>query len=133
MTERPVSPEEQDRAILAELAAHARRGAPEMLQFGSLASAHQYLPLYRLWRRYVPVGARVLDWGAGNGHFSYFLVRSGYRATGFSFMPFVYESSLPEGAPYTFVGGSEREPVRLPFDDASFQAVASIGVLEHVR
>ena len=107
MTERPVSPEEQDRAILAELAAHARRGAPEMLQFGSLASAHQYLPLYRLWRRYVPVGARVLDWGAGNGHFSYFLVRSGYRATGFSFMPFVYESSLPEGAPYTFVGGSE--------------------------
>ena len=128
-----LSPDEQDLLILEELAAHARRGAPEMLQFGSLASAHQYLPLYRLWRRHVHVGARVLDWGAGNGHFSYFLVRAGYRATGFSFMPFVYQSWLPQGAPYTFVAGSEREPVRLPFEDASFQAVASIGVLEHVR
>jgi SAM-dependent methyltransferase len=121
-----------DRTILSELAARARQGAPEMLQFGSLASAHQYLQLYRLWRRHVPPGAEVLDWGAGNGHFSYFLVRAGYRATGFSFMPFLYESWLPAG-PYRFVAGSERDPLRLPFDEASFDAVASVGVLEHVR
>jgi SAM-dependent methyltransferase len=121
-----------DREILAELAARARLDAPELLQFGSLAAAHQYLRLYRTWRRWVPAGAEVLDWGAGNGHFSYFLLRAGYRVTGFSFEPFVFERWLP-GDGYRFVPGSPRDPVRLPFADGSFDAVASIGVLEHVR
>ena len=121
-----------DAAIVAEIAEHARRGEPELLQFGSLLAAHQYLPLYRLWRQWVAAGAEVLDWGAGNGHFSYFLVRGGWRATGYSFLPFMYERWLPK-APYRFVAGSEVDPVRLPFEGASFDAVASIGVLEHVR
>jgi len=121
-----------DTEILAELAARARRDAPELDQFGSLAAAHQYLRLYRTWRRYVPAGSEVLDWGAGNGHFSYFLVRAGYRATGFSFEPFVFERWLPEDS-YRFVPGSARDPVALPFADGSFDAAASIGVLEHVR
>lgn len=121
-----------DEQILAELAAFARRGEPELLQFGSLAAAYQYRRLYRVWRRFVPAGAEVLDWGAGNGHFSYFLSRSGYRATGYSFLPFLYERWLADPH-YRFVPGNEREPVALPFEDASFAAVASIGVLEHVR
>jgi SAM-dependent methyltransferase len=121
-----------DETILAELAAFARRGEPELLQFGSLAAAYQYRRLYRLWRRHVPAGAEVLDWGAGNGHFSYFLSHAGYRATGYSFLPFMYEKWLADPA-YRFVPGDEREPVKLPFADASFDAVASIGVLEHVR
>jgi SAM-dependent methyltransferase len=128
----PGSPAKRDEAILAELAAFARRGEPELLQFGSLAAAYQYRRLYRLWRRHVPAGATVLDWGAGNGHFSYFLSRSGYRATGYSFLPFMFERWLADPA-YRFVAGDEREPVTLPFPAASFDAVASIGVLEHVR
>src|SRR5439155_25510036 len=72
-----------DQAILEELVALASRPERQLLQFRSLVGAHQYLGLYRLVRRYVPAGGSVLDWGTGNGHFSYFLVRAGYRATGF--------------------------------------------------
>lgn len=121
-----------DTAVLAELARLARGAAPELDQFGSLAAAHQYLRLYKLWRRYVPAGAEVLDWGAGRGHFTYFLLRSGYRPTAYSFLSSDFERWLPKG-PFRFVPGSEQEPVHLPFGDASFDAVASIGVLEHVR
>ena len=127
-----MSDDAEDRTILAELVSYARRSGPEMLQFGSLASAYQYRLLYRLWRRYVSPGARVLDWGAGNGHFSYFLARAGFKATGFAFTPVPLEARLPADARYRFVLGSENEPVRLPFPDASFAAVASVGVLEHV-
>ena len=109
-------PETTNHQILAELATIARTQAPELLQFGSLAAAHQYLRLYQVWRRHVHKGANVLDWGAGNGHFSYFLQRAGYRTTAFSFMDFEFERWLPRDG-FTFVSGSEREPVRLPFVD----------------
>jgi len=120
-----------DLAIAAELAALARGTAPELSQFGSLTAAHQYVCLYRLWRRHVQAGAAALDWGAGNGHFSYFLLRAGYQATGYSLATGTFTRWLPD-APYRFVAGN-RDPVRLPFADAEFDAVASVGVLEHVR
>ena len=119
--------------IALELTARANAHPGDfLLQFGSLVGAHQYLRLYRLFRSYVPEGARVLDWGAGNGHFSYFLQRSGYRASGYSLLDGSFLRWLPDRE-YSFLRGVEREPVLLPYADGSFDAVASVGVLEHVR
>lgn len=119
-----------DGEILRELVAIAESD-PQMRPFRSLAGASQYRSLYRFVRRYVPAGAKVLDWGSGPGHFSYFLCRAGYRASGYSFEEFTYKDWL-KNAPYTFVK-AEGDPVKIPFEDASFDAVASVGVLEHVR
>ncbi|MBI5711623.1 MAG: class I SAM-dependent methyltransferase [Candidatus Eisenbacteria bacterium] len=121
-----------DDAILREIIARAVPGVPELPQFHSLAGARQYRHLYRMVRRHVPAGARVLDWGTGSGHFSYFLTRAGYRATGFSIAGVSHAAWL--GEPYErFVGGNATDPVTLPFESGSFDAVASVGVLEHVR
>ena len=122
----------RDDRILLELMHRAERDGMRLPQFGSLAGARQYRRLHRMARRHLPAGARVLDWGTGYGHFAYFLTRAGYRATGFAIEGVSGAAWLDE--PYeSFVGGSPSEPVRLPFEDAAFDAVASIGVLEHVR
>ena len=89
-------PQTQFREILDELIvtqAHEAR----LLQFKHRISARQYLRLYRLMARYVKSGSSVLDWGAGNGHFSYFLIRAGYRASGLrSMLDYLYKK---EGDP----------------------------------
>jgi SAM-dependent methyltransferase len=73
-----------------------------------------------------------LDWGTGNGHASIFLSRAGFSATGYSLDPFFFKDLLG-GLPYEFVAAEASEPTRLPFRSFSFDAVLSVGVLEHVR
>lgn len=105
-------------------------------QFASLAQADQYRRLYSIASKYVPKGARALDWGSGNGHFSFFLARQGAFVTSFSFdgEPQVFSLLTPaERSRVTFVRGSADDPQALPFDASSFDAVFSVGVLEHVR
>jgi len=120
-----------DDLILAELCARAVGRAEPARPFGSFASARQYRPLYRLVRRYVPIGSTVLDWGAGNGHFGYFLTRSDYRSIAFT----LSDASMADWVdrPYERVEqGTTEDPVSLPFGDEELDAVASVGVLEHV-
>lgn len=100
--------------------------------YGTITTGAQYRLLHRLCDEFIPRGARVLDWGAGNGHASTFLSRAGYVTTGYSFDGFSFED-LVRGMPYRFVRADPSEPVRLPFDDGEFDAALSVGVLEHVR
>lgn len=103
----------------------------DLLQFRSMVTAAQYRRLYRLTRRLVPAGSEVLDWGCGNGHFSYALKRMGHRVSGFAFEDFALRRHL--GSDYDFKLGEAGEPVRLPYPENRFDAVFSVGVLEHVR
>jgi ubiquinone/menaquinone biosynthesis C-methylase UbiE len=101
--------------------------------FDSLASIHQYYLLYSLFELYVPIGSEVLDWGAGSGHFTYFLIRSGYNSTSFGFNnPGLFENQATN-LKLNFIQGNANEPTLLPFSDEKFDAVSSVGVLEHVR
>ncbi|MBI2932223.1 MAG: class I SAM-dependent methyltransferase [Planctomycetes bacterium] len=121
----------RDEAIVSELVALAEpdRGS----QLRSFVSAGQYRPLYRLVRRYLPRGGEVLDWGVGNGHFSYFLCRAGYRASGYSFEEFAFKEWLPDPSAYRFARGGPVDPVTIPYPAEAFDGVCSVGVLEHVR
>jgi SAM-dependent methyltransferase len=120
---------------VAELYEDLRRIAPDAVeQFQSLPSASQYRKLYELTALHVPSGAAVLDWGCGRGHFTYYLLRRGYRVTAFSLEepPELFGLLTPgQQERLTFVRGND--PVKLPFGGQSFDAVFSVGVLEHVR
>ncbi len=99
-------------------------------QWQSYAAFCQYRRVYEATGRYLRPGAVALDWGCGNGHFSYFLARQGVRSVGYSFEappPLMAGEALFEHR-----RGDPREPVKLPFDADTFDLVFSIGVLEHV-
>lgn len=103
------------------------------LQFATEISAYQYLKLYDLMAKYAPPGGRVLDWGTGSGHFSYFLMRSGYQASGFGFSDWPLLCQDMRESDYQYRQGSPEQPIAIPFADATFDVVVSVGVLEHVR
>lgn len=102
-------------------------------QFQTRVSAHQYRHIYQLVLNYLPPNSTVLDWGAGNGHFSYFLLKAGYQTSGYGFesLPEICRSFSP--ANYTYQQGNLSDPIAIPFQNQQFDAVVSIGVLEHVR
>ena len=123
---------------VSDLLAAIRRDDPAgtIEQFGSLVAACQYRRLYRLAARWVPSDAHVLDWGCGRGHFAYFLVRSGLRVTAYSLEhePEIFAALPPaDRSRLHFVRGREGDSRALPFPAGQFDAVFSVGVLEHVR
>jgi SAM-dependent methyltransferase len=108
----------------------------ELDAFRGRVVAHQYRYLYALCARTLPEPRAVLDWGCGDGHFSYFLLAAGHRVTSFTLQhrPKLFDV-LPErlAARHDFVRGDPGQPSRLPLADGAFEAVFSVGVLEHVR
>ncbi len=77
---------------------------------------------------------RVLDWGCGYGQMSKMLAERGAEVTSIDWDP---EVDGVISRPLIAFGELEslatNDPVLLPFDDASFDAVLSMGVLEHVQ
>lgn len=105
-------------------------------QYSSYISASQYLKSYYAVNKHVEKGGRVLDWGAGNGRFSYFLLEQGYKVTAFNVgdgdRPL--EKIMKENFSGKYEAIADKNAVaQIPFDSNFFDAVCSIGVLEHVR
>ena len=100
-------------------------------QWQSFATFGQYRRPFETSRKYLRSGAVALDWGSGNGHFAFFLVRHGVRCVGYSFEgPPTY---LARETLFEHRRGDPREPVILPFAADAFDLVFSVGVLEHVH
>ncbi|EGY25819.1 methyltransferase domain protein [Desulfovibrio sp. A2] len=100
-------------------------------QYHNLLRALQYSIPHEKTLAHTQPGMRVLDWGCGNGHFSWFLLRHAMHVTGYSFRD--APEILRNNPDFQHVRGSAKSPVELPFETASFDAVFSIGVLEHVH
>lgn len=104
-----------------------------LVQLRSQISANQYLRLYRMVNENVKPKGAVLDWGSGNGHFSYFLGRSGYQTSSYGFGDIPEVCKLLEPNAYEYKKGDVDNPILLPYENETFDAVVSVGVLEHVR
>jgi SAM-dependent methyltransferase len=118
-----------DQALYEQIRSAHLQG--QVWQWQSFATFCQYRRVFEITRRYAKPGALALDWGCGNGHFSFFLVREAVRSVGYSFEappPLLDGERLFEHR-----RGDPSEPVKLPFTDDLFDLVFSVGVLEHVH
>lgn len=76
----------------------------------------------------------VLDWGCGFGYVAHFLRLRGVNVTMFDFDPNANGTISTELSAFPGVTVTvSNDPVALPFSDASFDAVLSLGTLEHVQ
>jgi 2-polyprenyl-3-methyl-5-hydroxy-6-metoxy-1,4-benzoquinol methylase len=78
--------------------------------------------------------AAILDWGCGFGQLSHLLKARGLDVTSLEYDPEATEGEIVTAERYPEVTmRMTTEPIRLPYEEASFDAVLSMGVLEHVQ
>ena len=98
------------------------RSGPQMLEYVAIAE--------RMARE---VSGEVLDWGCGFGQLTHLLQERGVAATAFDYREGEPHQTVALERYPDIVAHVSGDPVRLPFGDASFDAVLSCGVLEHVQ
>jgi cyclopropane fatty-acyl-phospholipid synthase-like methyltransferase len=75
----------------------------------------------------------VLDWGCGLGQLSHLLKQRGVEVTSLEYEPESTDGEIVRSELYPDVEmRMTTEPVTLPYPEASFDTVLSMGVLEHV-
>ncbi len=120
-------------ALLSMAQAARAAGANDIEHMNGAAAAFTYIRVADLvssYHRSLNAGQPVLDWGCGYGQVSWLLRRRGVDVVSCDAEKRTVIDSIPELAsiPIRYVS----DPVRLPYDSASFSAVLSMGVLEHV-
>lgn len=102
-------------------------------QFTNKASAYQYHKPFSTLLSFLKPENIVLDWGCGSGHLSAFLLYNQQNTTAFGFGETTVPDIIADNSLLTFVAADTKEPVKIPFDNNSFDLVFSLGVLEHVH
>ena len=59
-------------------------GKSDFEQFDNIITASQYIKLYDLTNKYTSEDSICLDWGMGNGHFSYYLLKKNRKVYSFT-------------------------------------------------
>lgn len=93
-------------------------------------SVRNYLRIAEEIASYLSKNAEVLDWGCGYGHMALFLEQLGYKVTPYDIRDISQSKKFLKTfniKPYV-----HSDPVYLPFQNESFDAVLSCGALEHV-
>jgi 2-polyprenyl-3-methyl-5-hydroxy-6-metoxy-1,4-benzoquinol methylase len=98
------------------------RSAPQMLEYAAIVR-----------RIAADAPASILDWGCGLGQVSDMLVAAGLNVSSFDYRPDAPDAVVALERYPDVRAHLSTDPRTLPYDDASFHAVLSCGVLEHVR
>jgi SAM-dependent methyltransferase len=106
-------------------------------QFSTLTALCQYERLFNYVERISEKYLRVLDWGCGNGWFSYYLLQRGFvNVTSYGYGWDSIDPTQRLVPSLHYVNGESyalSNPSELPFKKDSFDLAFSIGVLEHVH